>query len=231
MGERLFCEWGFLDGRRSKSEGEGEKVFRSCAFRAYFYAEKPRALLLFAEMPPYQCAFEYFIDFLGVNLWYQTDRSTHQSTIDSVCLHRISQVLAWIFRVLMLVSRTRLTSTFTRVHKYFYQIWFDWSEQFQWNHVPDWYSCFILRFLWWSRRSSLIWSILVLESILLVLLMFIVALSIAVREKPCIYSWQDPLTVMNLQFLSVRLLQPTVENLQFFNCTLKIGRQSDYKHQ
>ena len=58
--------------------------------------------------------FEYYIDFLRVNLETADCMSTHPSTTDSVCPHQISRVLARVFRVLMLASRTRLTSTFTR---------------------------------------------------------------------------------------------------------------------
>lgn len=43
--------------------------------------------------------------------------STHPSTTESSGIHEISGVLVRVVRVLMLTSRTRLMSTFTRVSK------------------------------------------------------------------------------------------------------------------
>ena len=109
----------------------------------------------------------------------QIDSSAEDRTFDPLCSFKLVERPR---RIKVRICRPQekgwhfLVCKISCLPKYFYQIWFDWSEQFQLNHVPDWYSCFILRSLWWSRRSSLIWSILVLKSILLVLLMFIVAL-------------------------------------------------------
>ena len=50
--------------------------------------------------------------------------STNPSTTESSGIHEISGVLVRVVRVLMLTSRTRLMSTFTRELKYsHYNIW------------------------------------------------------------------------------------------------------------